>query len=822
MVDLALSLVASALPHAPPHSGAIAAALDRLQVLGSVLYVAAHPDDENTRLLTWLARVKHYRATYLSLTRGEGGQNLLGSEQGELLGLIRTQELLAARGVDGAEQLFTRARDFGYSKSSAETLALWGKERALGDLVWAIRRERPDIVVTRFTPKPPNHGHHTASAILAAEAFRAAGDPKRFPEQLATVDVWQPKRLLYNVSTWFLPPNTDLSSFQKVDVGAFLPLLGASVGELAARSRSMHKSQGFGVAAERGLILEYFQPLDGPAGPNDAPFDAFDASWARIPGAAGVPAQLDALTKAFDPHHPEASLPGLARLKAALDALPKRPPKAAESVWLARKRAEVEALLLACAGVAIEARAFQLGERLAAAAPGTQVPTTITVLARLTGSVTRKKVRFPDEAVVSDAVAVARNQPLALAHTLTVPKRRATNAAGVFRLEDAGWDTLATELGQPELSDATLSVEVELDIAGAQVTARVPLRAAWVDPLEGERSTRLEVAPPVSVTFERDAFMALGPQPVTVPVTVSALRDNTQATIALRVPDGWTVTPKAHALGLPTRATPQGVTFTVTAPKQAARGVIRADVTVDGMTAPALSERRAAYAHVPTLTIREPAEAALVPLELQGPRGTIGLIPGPGDRVGEALAAVGYTVTTLEPATASFSGLDAIVIGVRAFNQTPELHAALPRLLAYVEGGGRLLVQYMTHNRLAPLKGPIGPYPLTIGQGRVTNENAALVPKDPTHPALTTPNRLVPADFTGWVQERGLYFAETWDPRYAAVFSAADPDEAPLDGGLLVARHGRGVFVYTGLAFFRQLPAGVPGAYRLFQNLLSL
>lgn len=817
------------------HGGEIAAALDRLSVLGSVLYVAAHPDDENTRLLTWLTRVRHLRAAYISLTRGEGGQNLVGTEQGELLGLIRTQELLAARRVDGAEQLFSRARDFGYSKTADETLAFWGKEKVLGDLVWAIRRLRPDVIVTRFNTEPPNHGHHTASAMLAADAFRAAADPARFPEQLAYVDVWQARRLIHNVSHWRFTPETDLSGFQKAEIGDYLPLLGTTVGELAARSRSMHKSQGFGVAAERGPIQEYFQPLAGDPGPKDAPFDGFDVTWARIPGSKAIPPLLKALRRDFDARAPEASLPALATLHGAVTALlSTAKARSTEALWVAQKRSEVESLLLACAGVTVEARAGQLTEPIRSAPSGKAVPVTVSINTRQGGDdVALGAIHFPDGYVQTPSAASARlvtNAPSVVTRDMTVPKRAATNAAGVFRLDDASWDVLATELGSPERSDAALLVDVELRVAGVDLRVQAPLVTAWVNPIDGELTARLETAPRLSARLDSAALMVPNGEPVDVSVTVTSLEEGVTASVALDVSPGWTASPAEVKVTLENRKVPKVLTFRVSRDTDGPAetdGRIRVMVDDGAGAGPieATSETAVSYPHIPALTVREPAVARLVPVTLAGKRGRIGLIPGPGDRVGEALAAVGFNVVELDPARLEpelLASLDAVVIGVRAFNHTPELHGRLPALLAWVESGGRLIVQYMTNSRLAPLKGPIGPYPLTVAQGRITDEKAAMTPKDPAHPALTTPNVLTPADYDGWVQERGLYYASEWDPKYTPVFTSADPGEAPQDGGLLVARHGKGVYVYTGLAFFRQLPAGVPGAFRLFQNLLSL
>jgi LmbE family N-acetylglucosaminyl deacetylase len=305
---------------APATAGEILLGLQKLNTTGAVLYIAAHPDDENTRLLAWLANERKLRTGYLSLTRGDGGQNLIGKEQGEMLGLLRTQELLAARRTDGAEQFFTRANDFGFSKNPDETFSIWDRDSVLADVVWTIRKFRPDVIICRFpTTGEGGHGHHTGSAILASEAFEAAGDPKRFPHQLAYVSTWQPKRLFWNTFN-FGTTNTTSPDQLKVDAGVYNSLLGKSYGEIAAESRSFHKSQGFGTAKSRGEALEYFKQLKGDSVKSDL-FEGIDQSWSRMPQAAKIGRLTAAAVKSFRPLNPEASVPQLVTIYKTLSAI---------------------------------------------------------------------------------------------------------------------------------------------------------------------------------------------------------------------------------------------------------------------------------------------------------------------------------------------------------------------------------------------------------------------------------------------------------------------------------------------------------------------
>ncbi len=831
--------VLAAGPPPQPNAAQIALGLRKLGVAGSVLYVAAHPDDENTALLAYLANGALLRTAYLSITRGDGGQNLIGSEQGPALGLIRTQELLAARRIDGAEQFFTRARDFGFSKSPDETLRIWGKDAVLADVVAVIRKFRPDVIVTRFSPEPAEtHGHHTASAILALEAFHAAADPKFHPEQLVGgVGVWQARRIFWNRSSFFIKPTDDVSGDVKLDVDGYNPLLGESYGEMAADSRSMHKSQGFGVARTRTPIVEYFKLLassDPKEAAREKPLteilDGIDVTLKRFAGATRLHGLVDRALAKFEPAAPYAAVPALVAVDGALSEI-------ADAGWRAEKQREVSHLVVAAAGLFLDATAADYR-----AAPGTSVEVTATAVDRSPVAVTLDEIRFPFEA-----------SGHAVAHKLETPKQdgqRLPGAAPPFEVKQSVklpaelapttpyWLEAPPEaglyradpalVGLPEQA-SLVEVTFVLTIGGRKLTVARPVSYKWTDPVMGERYRALEVTPAVSVRPEAGVLMF--PRGAVQTLSVRLVAGVASATGVLRpqAPSGWTVEPASAPFTLGAVGSEAGLSFHVRQNAGAGASSGPALLHVVAESAGARFSRgvvRIEHAHIPIQTYLVGADVRLVPVELGVAGKRIGYIPGPGDEVPASLRQVGYEVTILdEEALAagapSLARFDAIVAGVRAFNTNERLRAAHAALMAYVDGGGTLVLQYNTNNRLAPLTVPLGPWPFDIGQKRVTDETAAVAVTASGHPAVATPNAIGPADFEGWVQERGLYFADKWDGHYQTPLSMHDPGEPPQAGSLLWARYGKGTFVYTGLAFFRQLPAGVPGAYRLFANLLA-
>ena len=788
---------------------------------GSVLYVAAHPDDENTQLITYLARGRNYRTAYLSLTRGDGGQNVLGPEFGEKLGVARTQELLAARRLDGGHQFFTRAIDFGFSKNAAETLRFWDSGQVLGDVVRVIRTFQPDVIITRFSPTAGGtHGHHTASAILALQAFKLAGDPTAFPEQLrdGRLSPWQPKRIFQNGSFGRGGPGspsaaTDLPPPIQLEISGSDPVSGMSFGEIAGRSRAMHKTQGFGNftggAAAAAPRSESFYLLAGEPAAKDI-LDGVDTTWSRVAGGDVVARLADSALHAFDERNPAASVPALLSLRQALAALP-------ISALVADKRAQLDRILAACLGLTVETTTAS-----AEVLPGATFPLHHTVTLTAAVPVRWVAVRYPTEKkeLRTDILLQAgtpsvrdTTQTLPAATPLTQPYwLREDGAAGIARVADPSL------IGLPE-NPPSFPVENVFEIGGQTlVIADEPVQ------ITGTTRRHLDVIPPVSLRFVAgvELFAPGAARRVELEIT-SAIHD-AAGQVHLEPPAGWTVTSDARQtfkLGEPGQV--QRVSFTVQAPPTASSGIFGACAEINGHQV-RTQRIEINYSHIPIELLQPPARLRAVALDVALRAKKIGYLPGAGDDVAEALTQLGCTVETLggdDLTTAKLAGLDAVVIGVRAFNTRADLVPHLSTLFAYVEQGGVVVEQYNRPGRDLKTE-QLAPYPLRLSNDRVTDENAAVTFLAPDHPALTTPNKITAADFTDWVQERGVYFPNQWDEHFTALLSCGDPGETPLHGGLLIARHGRGWFVYTGLAFFRQLPAGVPGAYRLFANLVSL
>lgn len=781
--------------------------LKKLDVLGSVLYLAAHPDDENTRLLAYLAQEKHYRTGYLSMTRGDGGQNLIGNEQGELLGLIRTQELLAARRIDGAEQFFTRAIDFGFSKGPQETFDFWNKEKILGDVVWVIRKFRPDVIICRFpTTGEGGHGNHTASAILAQEAFTAAADPKRFPEQLKYVQTWQPKRLMWNTFSFGNINTTSPDQF-KVNVGVYNPILGKGYGELAAESRSNHKTQGFGSARQRGDVYEYFKTILGDA-PKDDLMDGVNTTWNRVKGGEAIGPEVEKIRKDFDIDHPDKSVPELVKLYEGVE-------KITDNYWRTRKTKELGDLIASCAGLWFESYA---AEQIYGLNDSIEVHSQ--VLDRYNDRVKVSQIdglHFDGGKVVPANDVQTFNSKI-LTGKITQPYwLEEPHGIGTYFIKDE------RKVGSPENPDMP-NVKYEFIIDGKRIQFERQLVYKYTDPAKGEIYQPVLVAPAVTSNIQGQVYIFNSQQPQMVQVKLKAFEKVVIGSITLDAPPGWKISPERAEFKNKNKGDEWEQDFTVTpASSKSQTGTLDAVINCDnGTTGYNYGILSIHYNHIPNITIFPKAQAKLVQLDLKIAGKKIGYIDGAGDLVSEALKQVGYEVHQLsenEILNGDLSVYDAIVVGVRAYNTNPRLVVEQPKLLEYVKNGGNLLVQYNNSNGLVTKD--IGPYPFKVVNERVTDENARVTIIDPNNPVLNYPNKITPSDFDGWVQERGLYFTKDADPQYQRVLKMGDPGESSKDGALITTQYGKGRFIYTSLAFFRQLPAGVPGAYRLFINMIN-
>ncbi len=820
------SIASAALTQKPEDAAQIRVALEKLTVLGSALYVAAHPDDENTAVLAWLSNGRLYRTGYLAMTRGDGGQNLIGDEKGPLLGVIRTQELLAARRVDGAEQYFTRAIDFGYSKNPAETLAIWGHDAILADVVWNIRRFQPDVILTRFpTTGEGGHGHHTASAILAVEAFKAAADPTKFPDQLRYVTIWQPRRLFWNRFN-FQPINPNDPSVAKslrVDVGAYNPLLGRAYTEIAAESRSQHKSQGFGSAERRGTNINYFDQLGGDPAAKDL-FEGIDTSWSRFPGGEAVGTILRQAADSFDPKDPSKSIPLLLQASDAMDRLGAGPAWSTRlNPWLPIKRAELLDAIRACAGLAIDVSAGDSSVN-----PGGEVPITVTVVNRSDypfvlstvatlyanpGKAPGAKLQNNVPVKTEISIKLPADMPYSQPYWLVQPPSKGTYTVADQQL-----------IGLPE-NPPSIPINVSFDDNRMHTLVfTVPAVFRWTDAVRGEQVRAVDVVPDVTANVASSVYVFPDQKPKLVAIALHNFDASTSSSVRLVLPKGWKADPAVAPVKFDAKGEEAHVTFNVTPPAGESTAELAAEVDLANGRKMTMAVTNIDYPHIPAQRVFSPATAKLVRLDVKK-RGTrIGYVMGAGDDVPEALRQIGYEVTLLTDADLTrgdFSKFDAIVTGVRAYNTRDIMKEAHAKLMKYVENGGTLVAQY---NSTSPqpllIKSP-GPYPFTVSHDRVTVEEAPVKFLAPANPLLNAPNKITAADFDGWVQERGLYFASDWDPKYTTVLESHDPGESDKPGGELYARYGKGVFVYTSYAWFRQLPAGVPGAYKLFANLVS-
>lgn len=801
----------SAQKPAKPSASDIHQQIKKLNVLGSVLYVAAHPDDENQRLISYCANEKLYDVTYLSLTRGDGGQNLIGPELSELLGVLRTQELLMARSVDGGKQRFSRANDFGFSKNPEETLRFWDKDAVLSDVVWAYREVKPDVVINRFyhDKKYDTHGHHTASAMLSVEAFDLAGKPEVYPEQLQHTQPWQARRQFFNTSWFFYGSQEafakiDKSTLWPIDIGVYLPLKGKSNNEVAAESRSMHRCQGFGSLSSRGESIDYLDFVKGDRPATQDIFEGINTTWTRVPGGEPIGKLLAQIDREYRSDNPAASVPDLLTAMKMIQSLP-------EGYWKARKLVEIKEVVRGCLGLYLEATANE-----PTATPGDAVKIRLELIGRTAHAVELLGVKIlPGLFDTLPAATLAANKAWVLEKTVRVaPDAAFTAPYWLQNTSSVGMYTVENQLlrGVPE-TPRYARVHWSLRINGVPVDYDTDLAWKTGEPAIGEVWRPFEVLPPVFLEFTESSYIFTQKEHEVL-LRVKAGKDDVSGKIMLGK--------LSQAFSFKKKGEEKTVTFTVKADQMQPDGTLRASAEVGGQT---YANRLVTikYDHVPQQSVLLPANTHAAWLDVKVKAKNVGYYAGAGDEVPAALRQMGCTVKVLEDKdmeTQTLAKFDAIVVGIRAYNTKDNLKFQHAKLLEYTENGGTLVVQYHTNFEL--VVDQVAPFPLKISRTRVTDETAEVRFLLPEHPVLNTPNKLTAKDFEGWVQERGLYFPSEWDAAFAAPLSSNDPGEKPADGALLVAKYGKGHYVYTGLSFFRELPAGVPGAYRLFANLISL
>ena len=836
LVVVSLTAFAAQIPEDRGLSG-LKQALDRLDVVASVLHTGAHPDDENSSLLAWLSRGQGARTAYLSATRGEGGQNLIGTELFEALGVIRTEELLAARDYDRAEQFFTPNYEFGYSKTADETLEKWGEDQLVGDFVRVIRQFRPEVIISRFSGTPADgHGHHQAAGIATMAAFHAAGDPNRYPEY---GQPWQAKKLYMTIRSGGSRADGDgVVGDVRINVGEYGPALGRSYHEIAMEGRSLHRTQSMGAAREKGPrytsldLVEKVVPGDSDeplfSNTTEKLIDLADLEPSLRPALEALQGEIDDVRQKARLDQPGEILVDLLRASERFQDIRREASVEHVRFLLDIKEADFDEAVELAAGVSVEVLASD-----DTVVPGQEFDVALAVINNGgfdLGDVDAN-IDFPPGWEVQAAESsggLASGQRFDQTFRVRVGEESAYTQPYWLR-EPRQEDRFVWGEG----NDASLPFErplmptrTEIDYKGASIVVPRHAEYRYVDPVYGERRSLVSVVPALSVQ--------VAPEVAVVPLSGERKKEFTvtvhnqsprggSAQVQLRAPDGWSVAPASETIEFRRAGETIVVQFMVDVPEEPGAFEVGATVRMEGRDYDR-GYSAIAYPHIETRRIYSDARSQVNVFEVDTHVENVGYVEGAGDKVAESLRQLGIPITFLtsdDLSRGDLSAYDTIVLGIRAYAVREDLRAYNERLLDYVDRGGTLIVQYNTYQILAD---DYGPYPFTINRphDRVTVEEAPVTFVEPDHPLLNTPNRISPADFEGWVQERGLYFMGDWDERYTPVLASNDPGEEPNLGGMMVAEIGSGRYVYTGYAFFRQLPAGVPGAYRLFSNLISL
>ena len=813
-------IVALAQQPQKPNSVEIYNQIQKLNFLGTVLYIAAHPDDENTRLISYLSNERKARTGYLSLTRGDGGQNLIGPELRELLGVIRTQELIEARKIDGGEQLFSRANDFGYSKTPDETLQIWDKDQVLSDVIWAIRKFQPDVIINRFDHRSPGttHGHHTASAMLSVEAFDLVNDPAVYKNQLELVSTWQPKRLFFNTSWWFYGSKekfekADKSNLAQLQTGVYYQSIGKSNQEIAALSRSRHQSQGFGSTGTRGEEMEYLEFLKGDKLQNkDDIFEGIDTTWNRVKNGKSIGIILDAVQKNFDFNNPSASIPELVK---AFDLIQKLD----DTHWKNIKSEEIKKIIASCAGLYLEV--VTTNQEVTS---GSKIDLKVELINRSRIEMNLKSISLPNAIIPYDSKKLEYNKvtnyefEVILLENLNFTQPywlSQKGTVGMYRVDDQ------QNIGKPDVI-REVKTTFKIEINGVEIPFEKNIIYKFNDDVKGEVYQPLDVVPDVTSTIAEKVYIFNSDKSKIINVKVKAGKDNIKGTIKLEIPKNWSVSPNEIPFELAKKGEEQIVVFNVLPSKEASEVTLKSIVTCDGK----IFDKEKIdinYPHIYKQIVLKSAEAKAIRLNIKTKNERIAYIMGAGDEVPKSLIQMGYEVSIVKPEEISSEKLlnfDVVITGIRAYNVVTSLSFKQNILLDFVKNGKTMIVQYNTLDEFVTKD--FAPFPITISRDRVTDENAEVRFLTPDNSILNYPNKITQDDFKGWKQEQGLYYPNEWDPHFTAILSANDKGEKPKNGALLVAKYGKGNYIYTGLSFFRELPEGVSGAFRLLANMISI
>lgn len=794
--------------------------IQKLNFLGSVLYIAAHPDDENTRLISYLSNEKMARTGYLSLTRGDGGQNLIGPELRELLGVIRTQELIEARKIDGGEQFFSRANDFGFSKNPDETLAIWDKDAVLSDVVYIIRKFQPDVIINRFDARSPGttHGHHTSSALLSLEAFDKVNSPENYPEQLKLVSTWQPKRVFFNTSWWFYGSKekfekADKSNLIQLSTGVYYPSIGKSNQEIAALSRSRHQSQGFGSTGTRGEDQEYLEFLKGAPLQNQSNlFDGIDTSWNRVSNGKPIGDLVTEIQKKYDFKNPSASIPDLVKAYSLIQALQ-------EDHWKPIKLEEIKKVIAACSGLYLEAIADAQE-----VTNGSSLKVKLEAINRSAVPMQWNSIAtFPENSTNFQSVSLANNVVQNTDVSLAIKDLNYTQpywlkekgTVGMYRVDDQN------NIGIPDIIREA-KVTFNITINNVMIPFQRIVVFKYNDDVKGEVYKPLDIVPKVTTSIQDKVLIFNGNESKSIAVKIKAGQDAVTGILKLSANENWKVIPESIPFSLAKKGEEQTVVFQINAPKSPEETTLKSIAIVEGASYDK-EQFTINYEHISKQQVLKPSEAKLIQLSIKTGQEKIAYIMGAGDEVPKSLRQMGYNVTLLKPDDITVENLkffNVVITGIRAYNTIQALAFKQNILFDFVKEGHNMIVQYSTMDDFVTPN--IAPYPLKISRDRVTDENAAVTFLEPNHPILNQPNTITSKDFQGWKQEQGLYYPNEWDKAFTPILASNDKGETPKKGALLVAKVGKGNYIYTGLSFFRELPEGVSGAYRLMANLISL
>ncbi len=848
-----------------PDAVALGQAIRKLGTIASALHTGAHPDDEDSGLLAYLALGKSARTAYLALNRGDGGQNIIGAELYDALGVIRTEELLAARRLDGAGQFFTRAYDFGFSKSREEALTKWNQEQALADMVRVIRTFRPLVIIPVFTgTSSDGHGHHQAAGYLTPMAYAYAADPTKFPEQLIEgLRPWQAKKL-YLRSGNFQQPRTEPSKeagVVSINTGEYDALMGRSYYEVAMQGRSQHRSQDQGALETKGARYSFYKIADGsalkPQGDKDL-FDGIDVTLTGIAAFAGkaapqlesrlaeVQSLANAARSKFDPFDPSSVTVSIANglnkireLRTLLPGLDLRPAEFYDTDFLLRlKEADFVDALTKAEGIRVDCLAedeivspgqsFNVGisvyrngalYRYDEATVTNHARPRLLVPQGWSAEYQKSKPQGSHAGEMNFKVTVANDADFSQSYWLKNPRN-----GDMFNPGKGG-------TGTEPLAPPSVVAEVELEIGGQMITLRQPVQYRYADKAFGEIRRDLKIAPAVGVTVSPNLLIVpLSNKATEREVSVTVLnnaKEGSKGVVALELPAGWTTTPPQADFNLQREGERASFLFKLKAPPNAAES----EKSISAVARVNANDYRQgyqiiAYPHIEPRFLYHPATVRVEMLDVKVAANLrVGYIEGAGDETVAALNRLGidvHTINARELATGDLSRYDCIVQGIRVYEVRPDVIANNSRLLDYVKNGGTLIVQY---NKNEYARGNFAPYMIKMperGFERVTDEQATVTILEPAHPRFNAPNKITERDFAGWIQERGAYFLTEWDSNFKPMLACHDPGEADKKGGEVIAEYGKGLYVYTAYAWFRQLPTGVPGAYRLFANLISL